>query len=488
MNVWHKRVLKGLASVGLSSALLNAALMAQSGSTVAIGSISGLTIKPPKEGALHSAFVDTQDNVPSPAALLAKARNFERLTGQKLQMVSFQTNWAQGMKFPTDAVESLHGNGYLSMVRVLPVSDAQQDTGRPDPIFDLRAIARGDFDQKLSNYLRSVAGMKGKDGQPIPVMISFAPEVNGSWYRYNGAHYGAGETDRWGDKNYPDGPEIFRDAYRRIIEISRRSDVNAKNVTWAIHFDSQAKPAVAWNAMKNYYPGDFYIDWIGLSVFGAQELPDVEWYDSFEDVIFGDSATQANRWTEFLNVSNRAAKGLFEFGVIEDPAQACRKADWIRKALRAIPQRFKEFKLVNYWHESAWDAQGFTDQRLDSSACALEAYKSEIKANHFQATIAFDQPSDLSVPARGTFFSCEQNVRSWGESNTPLSAIFKAGSKAFEVVWVDAKGKESSIGFVQPGTALTVKTYAGHAFAIKVGGKCSNVVKAGLRGNDFNIN
>jgi beta-mannanase len=60
-----------------------------------------------------------------------------------------------------------------------------------------------------------------------------------------------------------------------------------------------------WNNIKNYYPGDNYIDWIGLSVYGAIE-PDSGWM-SFTDVI--DIA-----YPVITEISADKPLAVFEFG------------------------------------------------------------------------------------------------------------------------------------------------------------------------------
>jgi beta-mannanase len=61
--------------------------------------------------------------------------------------------------------------------------------------------------------------------------------------------------------------------YRHIIDLFRKEGV--RNITWCFHvYPPQAtgdSPELyqPWNNIINYYPGDNYIDWIGISVYGA---------------------------------------------------------------------------------------------------------------------------------------------------------------------------------------------------------------------------
>jgi len=477
-------------------------VFAQDGFTVPIGSQSGLKIKAPERGAFHSAFLDTKDNIASSSDLLERVRRYEEQTGLKLQLVSLQSNWRNGFEFPAEAVTGLYASGYFALLRIVPGLDSSLDTGKPDPIFDLRKIAEGSFDGPLVKMLQSIAALKGKDGERIPLMIAFAPEPNGGRYRHSGSLYGGAATPALGVPEAAVGPEIYRNAYRNLIDLARRSDVGATNITWALHLESEARPSEAWNAMKNYYPGDDYIDWLGLTVLGAHDSVSMSRYPQFQDVLFSESPVMKDRWSEFLAVSERASKGLFKFAVAEDPSQTCRKADWLTRSLNIIPQQFSQFKLVSYWNEGrAQNPQ--QSLSLDSSSCALESYRKAIQAGFFQGRLRRDQDGPLTpptnptppttptpptvenVPAYAAAYGCDQDVRSF---NGPvrLKASFQGGLD-FEVHWIDTQGRWTFMGWGRPGRPLLVNTTAGHAFVIRVGGTCAGKVKIGLNNNVFQI-
>jgi len=58
------------------------------------------------------------------------------------------------------------------------------------------------------------------------------------------------------------------EAYRHIIRIAREE--GAHNIRWVFHVDPWDEPVVDWNRFENYYPGDEWIDWVGVSVYGRQ--------------------------------------------------------------------------------------------------------------------------------------------------------------------------------------------------------------------------
>lgn len=94
---------------------------------------------------------------------------------------------------------------------------------------------------------------------------------------WSGRYDGAGATS-FGDPTWPDGPEHYRDAYRHIIDIFRQE--GATNVTFVFQtntIDGGYLPGSYWEPfqqMKHYYPGDDYIDWLGLSAAGSVDVLD----------------------------------------------------------------------------------------------------------------------------------------------------------------------------------------------------------------------
>jgi beta-mannanase len=199
-------------------------------------------------------------------------------------------------------------------------------------------------------------------------MIEFGPEVNGYWFPWNGKWHGGGVRNRYGDPSIPDGPEKFRDAYKRLIDIFRA--VGAMNITWVLHVDAAGSPHEEWNKVKYYYPGDDYIDWIGISVFGRQ-LPQNNWI--FFPIVLKRFMAQLEETTKTKPFM------ISEYGVIEDDGDPTRKAKWIRQAFQSISRGlFPQVKGMTYWNSPGWLPRGRASFKIDTSPEALEAYRTEI--------------------------------------------------------------------------------------------------------------
>ncbi len=249
----------------------------------------------PVFGIYHSAFPDfggTEDIVTT-----QKIRDFETLVNKKIVWAYFSNNWYNNIQFPSKEVNIINSEGKIPFIRIMPRTDF--DEGVPDPNYTMQKIIDGDFDTALTQWAIDASNTK------IPLLVEFGTEVNGNWFPWNGQYNGGGETTKYGDPGLPDGPERFRDAYRHIIDICNANGVN--NITWFFHVNAYSQPETSWNKINYYYPGDDYIDWIGVSVYGPQESD--EEYQEFSEIM-------DDIYPQLIDLSNKPI-AVLEFAITE---------------------------------------------------------------------------------------------------------------------------------------------------------------------------
>lgn len=328
----------------------------------------GRELLPPPEGVYHCAFPDfgaAEDNVTSERIV-----EFENLVDKPIVWAYFSNNWIDGIKFPEASVRIIHEHSVIPFIRMMPYSICYE--GGPDPVYAMQRIINGSFDTELTGWAEAAK----RDN--FPLIVEFGTEVNGGWTPWNGRWNGGGDMNQYGDPNLPDGPERFRDAYRHIIDLFRAQGV--KNISWVFHVVAQGSPEESWNSMTAYYPGDEYIDWIGISIFGPQK-PGKEW-QTFTEILDGS-------YLEFSAISTEKPLAILEFGVVDGSATGD-KAAWIRDALESIKNgRYPRIKAISYWHETWENDDGtLSNLRVDSSPESLEVYREEI-ADSFFVTNAY---------------------------------------------------------------------------------------------------
>jgi hypothetical protein len=214
---------------------------------------------PPASAIYHAAIPDFGGSEDLVSA--QRIQDFEALAAKPIAWAYFSNNWLNGIAFPQAQVDAIIASGHLPFIRMMPRSSF--NPGGPDPVYQLQRFLDGDFDAELDQWCADAAAHNG------PLLVEFGTEVNGDWFPWNGQYNGAGTTTGYGDPALADGPERFRDTCRHIIE--RCDAAGASNITWFFHVDAYSQPDTAWNSMAEYYPGDAWIDWLGLSVYGPQQ-------------------------------------------------------------------------------------------------------------------------------------------------------------------------------------------------------------------------
>ena len=109
----------------------------------------------------------------------------------------------------------------------------------------------------------------------VPLLVEFGPECNEITNSWSGFHNGADRLDGYGHNLRPDGPERYVDAYRHVVRLIR-DKAGAGNITWVWHVNAADRHLEHWNQLESYYPGSQFVDWVGVSIFGARDpnLPD----------------------------------------------------------------------------------------------------------------------------------------------------------------------------------------------------------------------
>lgn len=108
------------------------------------------------------------------------------------------------------------------------------------------AIARGDFDGKIAEWATHVKQYLDLGGGRS-VIIAPLQEMNGSWTRYG--------CD----------PSNFKAAYRKFVDAFRQAGMDETQVRWAFAPNGWTSPGCG--KIADYYPGDAYVDVIGISAY-----------------------------------------------------------------------------------------------------------------------------------------------------------------------------------------------------------------------------
>ncbi|KXK04961.1 MAG: glycosyl hydrolase [Ignavibacteria bacterium] len=310
----------------------------------------------PESGIYHAAFPGmgaTEDVVTEELI-----NDFVSLAGKEITWVYFSNNWFNGIKFPVNNANEIRNSGRVPFIRIMPRSDWR--TGELDPRYSLERILSGEYDDSIRLWFKEAKTFGS------PLLVEFGTEVNGNWFPWSAV--------------LNSGPEVFVKTYRHIIDLSR--DSGADNITWFLHLNGVVWPVEEWNKFSNYYPGDEYIDWIGVSIYGSQ-IPG-------EDAkLLTNSLSEI--YDELSSITESKPIAILEFATVENSGDITKSA-WITDALNGLANgNFPRIKAVSWWHSNFVHSNGdLADMRIDSSEESLTAYRNAVSSEIFISVPLFN--------------------------------------------------------------------------------------------------
>lgn len=315
----------------------------------------------PEHGAYTGAFVDfgdTEDDV-----TLEQIESFEKLVGQHQAIVASSSYWGK-QTFPTENVNIIWRHGSIPLIFWSPWDQPYEEIEEPSEKgpdkFSLYNIIAGQWDDYIDRWADAARDFKQ------PLFVSFANEMNGSWFPWSGRFYGSGAVIPNTNPPRYQGPENFKKAYRHIVDRVRAR--GATNILWVFHAMNYSYPQDLWNYVNQYYPGADYVDWLGLSVYGQQDKSDP--WSPFPPLLDWP-------YTEIAKLDPGKPIMLTEWGIGEF-SQFGSKAGFIADAFAAMP-KYPRLKAAVFWHER-WQNEDdtYSNLRVNSSPEALSVYRAGV--------------------------------------------------------------------------------------------------------------
>ena len=215
-------------------------------------------------------------------------------------------------------------------------------------------ILDGKYDEFLHDYAADVA----RFGHPV----LFRPfnEMNGDWCTYS-AYWSARDCS------------TYVELYRYVYSIFEEEGAN-KNTLWIWNPNEKSFPDFCWNFVDNYYPGDEYVDIVGLTGYNTGDYYEGETWRSFDEIYAPLYAQMAPQYQQPLMITEFACSSI-----------GGDKAVWIADMFNHI-KNYPHIKAAVWWDSADFDADGTIarDYYIDNDKAALRVFKDHLAQSDYK--------------------------------------------------------------------------------------------------------
>ncbi len=294
-------------------------------------------------GAWTEGLWDSKTNVLHPEAL----QLFEEHIGKKVTIAHIYRGWHEldSDNFITE-LQTIDRYSWVPMVSANPYYFDQCKHTR----YSLyKSIERGDCDA----FLRNISIRFRTYGKPL--FFRFAWEMNIP-------------SNEWSLQYTGSTAQEFVGAWRHIHTIM--NEENVTNVQWVFCPQVNTPTSIAY---EEIFPGDEYVDWVGLDGYNWGTTQSWSSWQNFSDV-FGSS------YDELVKLAPGKPVMIAEFGTTD---QGGDKPGWFSAALNTqIPQRFPEVKALIFYNEDRSQEEQ-SNWKIDSPPQTLKSIQQGLKDSRY---------------------------------------------------------------------------------------------------------
>ncbi|MEV4626051.1 glycosyl hydrolase [Micromonospora sp. NPDC049523] len=250
--------------------------------------------------------------------------------GAKPSMIMTFTKWTE--EFRADVVKRSYEQGAVPIISWEPWAGIKSGTSQP--AYALSKIEKGDFDPYITRFATALRDAR------LPVAIRFAHEMNGNWYP-------------WSERQSGNKKGEYVRAWRHVHDIFEK--VGADNAIWLWSPNIlRPVPSVSISAL---YPGDKYVDWVGMVGYAVAESTAAPVFDPT---------------LKALRAVTRKPVVITETGV----QPGSRKVGWIQDFFRWLPKHPEVIGFV--WFEYSTKDGGNADWRFTANAQTTQAFRTGV--------------------------------------------------------------------------------------------------------------
>lgn len=208
------------------------------------------------------------------------------------------------------------------------------------------------LDGKYDDYFKQYASRLKEFNHPV--LFRLNNEMNGDWCEYSSYHFSK-------------DTEMFKESWKYIHDLFEENGVD--NVLWVWNPHDISFPDFAWNNYLNYYPGDEYVDIVGLTGYNNGTYYPGEVWREFEEIYDPIYKEYSEIFEHPLMITEFSANSV-----------GGDKIEWIKDMFDKI-KKYDRLKVAIWWNNIDWDQDENPARlyRLDESEEMLDTFKEGFK-------------------------------------------------------------------------------------------------------------
>lgn len=245
--------------------------------------------------------------------------------------------------FPAEDLTKIYDGGRFA---VLTLQTMHYNKDNSSIMYD---ILKGKYDEYLTKYAQDIKAF----GHPL--LFRLDNEMNGDWVPYSSYH------------NSKD-TEIYTEMWTYIHDIFSKNEVD--NVLWVWNPNNLSKPGFAWNHTLLYYPGDDYVDVVGLTAYNTGTFYEGEEWSTFHE-LYAPLYAQYDEWFDQPMM-------IAEFGSSSIGGD---KVEWVNGMFGELDQ-YPKIKAAVWWSHMDFDPNNRPARiyKLDESPELVETFQKHLQS------------------------------------------------------------------------------------------------------------
>ncbi len=241
--------------------------------------------------------------------------NLEKSINHEFEIIHWFTDWSHD--FEVQPIQKAYDLGRAPLITWQATEQSLED------------ILAGKNDPFIKRWARASA-------QQGEFYVRIFPEMNGDWTAWHG------------------DPELLKNTWIHMVSLFRNE--GATNVQWVWTPNVTDEPNEAWNKFENYYPGDAYVDIVGLDGYNwGTSKAQTRW--TYFEPLFADA---------YIRLADLTSKPMW-IAEVASAEKGGSKALWIEDMLSS--NAFPRVEAVIWFNEKKE-----ADWRIESSGASKNAF------------------------------------------------------------------------------------------------------------------